>query len=110
MGSATQPILVDRIVYTTITVMSVLITYDGWQHLKLIDVVGVIIGSVVAMFLAHVFSAAQAKQVEVGRDLTWDDRTTFVKSESRFLLLCVPPVAIGGGSDRMIVSPRDQSS
>jgi hypothetical protein len=110
MGSATRPILVDRIVYTTITVMSVLITYDGWQHLKLIDVVGVIIGSVVAMFLAHVFSAAQAKQVEVGRDLTWDDRTTFVKSESRFLLLCVPPVAIGGGSDRMIVSPRDQSS
>jgi hypothetical protein len=55
MGSVTQPIPVDRIVYATITMISVLIIYDGWQHLKLIDVTGVIVGPVVAMFLAHVF-------------------------------------------------------
>jgi hypothetical protein len=33
-----RPLLVDRIVYATITMMSVLIIYDGWQQRRLIDV------------------------------------------------------------------------
>jgi hypothetical protein len=94
MGSVAHPILVDRIVYATITIMSVLIIYDGWQHLKSLDVIGVIVGPVIAMFLAHLFSASLAKQVEAARALTWDDRATIVRSESRFLLLCAPPVGI----------------
>jgi hypothetical protein len=94
MGGLTRAILVDRIVYATITVMSVLIIYDGWQQLKLIDVLGVIVGPVVAMFVAHVFSASLAKQVEIGRGLTWNDRVIIVRSEAPFLLLCLPPVAI----------------
>jgi hypothetical protein len=94
MNSVTQPILVDRIVYATITIMSVLIIYDGWQHLRLVDVIGVIVGPVVAMFLAHVFAAALAKQVDLGKALTWGDRTAIVTAESRFLLLCVPPLTI----------------
>jgi hypothetical protein len=93
MSSVTQPILVDRIVYATITIMSVLIIYDGWLDLRLIDVIGVIVGPVVAMFLAHVFSASLAKQVDIGRPLNWRDRSSIVRSESRFLLLCVPPMA-----------------
>jgi hypothetical protein len=84
MGSVAHPILVDRIVYATITIMSVLIIYDGWQHLKSLDVIGVIVGPVIAMFLAHLFSASLAKQVEAARALTWDDRATIVRSESRF--------------------------
>jgi hypothetical protein len=71
----------------------VLIIYDGWQDLRLIDVIGVIVGPVVAMFLAHVFSASLAKQVDLGKALTWKDRSSIIRSESRFLLLCVPPVA-----------------
>jgi hypothetical protein len=94
MSSVTQPILVDRIVYATITIMSVLIIYDGWQDLRWVDVIGVIVGPVVAMFLAHVFSASLAKQVDLGKALTWSDRSAIVASESRFLLLCVPPLAI----------------
>ena len=74
--------------------MSVLIIYDGWQHLRLADVAGIIIGPVVAMFLAHVFSAAMAQQVELGRHLDWVERTTIVRSEAPFLLLCVPPLVI----------------
>jgi hypothetical protein len=70
MRGVTQPILVDRIVYATITIMSVLIIYDGWQDLRLVDVIGVIVGPVVAMFLAHVFSASLARQVDLGRALT----------------------------------------
>jgi hypothetical protein len=89
-----RPVSLDRVVYGTITVMSVLIIFDGWQHLRLLDVVGVIIGPVVAMFMAHVFSALVAKQVEAGRPLRGGDYGTTVRSESRFLLLCVPPLVI----------------
>ncbi len=60
---------IDRVIYATITIMSALVIYDGWQHLRLVDVAGVIVGPIVAMFLAHVFSAAMARHIEVGRIL-----------------------------------------
>jgi len=89
-----HPVTVDRIVYATITMMSVLIIYDGWQHLRLIDVVLVIVGPVVAMFLAHVFSAAMAQHVGAGRILTGEEWRGIVRIQAPFLLLCVPPLAI----------------
>jgi hypothetical protein len=89
-----HPVLVDRIVYATITIMSVLIIYDGWQHLKLIDVVGVILGPVLAMFLAHVFSAGMAKHIEEGRILHRHEWGGIIRTQAPFLLLCVPPLAI----------------
>src|SRR5579871_5275588 len=94
LGFVYQRMIVDRVVYATITLMSVLIIYDGWQHLRLADVAGIIVGPVVAMFLAHVFSAAMAQQVERGRHLEWRERTTIVRSEAPFLLLCLPPLLI----------------
>jgi hypothetical protein len=90
----TRPVLVDRVVYGTITVMSVLMIYDGWQHLKLIDVVGVIVGPVLAMFLAHTFSAAMAQHVEAGRILTGNEWKGVIRAQAPFLFLCVPPLAI----------------
>lgn len=89
-----RPVYLDRVVYATITLMSVLIIYDGWQHLRLFDVAGVIVGPVVAMFLAHVFSALVARQVELGRPLQGSDCVATIRSESLFLLLCVPPLVI----------------
>ena len=89
-----RPLLVDRIVYATITMMSVLIIYDGWQNLRLIDVVGVIVGPVLAMFLAHVFSAALAQHVEVGRILTRREWGGIVRIQAPFLLLAVSPIVI----------------
>src|SRR5271167_3068023 len=91
---ALQPVYFDRVVYATITMMSVLIIYDGWQHLRLIDVVGVIVGPVLAMFLAHVFSGAMAKHVEAGRILTGTEWRGVVQSQAPFLLLCIPPLVI----------------
>jgi hypothetical protein len=70
LDSLNHRVFVDRIIYATITMMSVLIIYDGWRTLKLIDVVGVIVGPVRTMFLSHVFSGAVAKHVEAGRILT----------------------------------------
>ncbi len=94
LATLSRPVLVDRIVYATITVMSVLIIYDGWQTLRLIDVVLVIVGPIIAMFIGHVFSAALARQIEIGRPLSRAEAATIVGSESRFLLLAVPPVVI----------------
>lgn len=89
-----RPVVVDRIVYATITLMSVLIIYDGWSHLRLIDVVGVIVGPVLAMFIAHVFSAVMAQHVEVGRILSRREIGGIVRIQAPFLLLCVPPLAV----------------
>lgn len=85
---------VDRVVYATITVMSVLIIYDGWEDLHLPDVVGVIVGPILAMFLAHVFSASLARQVAEGRRLHWGERAGIMRTEARFLLIAVPPLVV----------------
>ena len=85
---------VDRIVYATITLMSVLIIYDGWSSLKLLQLAGVVVGPVFAMFLGHSFSAAIARQVGEGRALTNSERIAILRSEAPFLLLCVPPIVL----------------
>jgi hypothetical protein len=56
-GFGSRSVYLDRAVYTTITIMSVLIVHDGWQNLKFWAAVGVIAGPVLAMFVSHVFSA-----------------------------------------------------
>jgi hypothetical protein len=87
-------VVVDRIVYGTITTMCVLIVYDGWTKLQLWQVVGVIVGPIVAMFLSHVFSGVIAKQVALGRSLNGAERMDAVQSEVRFLWLAVPPTVL----------------
>ena len=86
--------VIDRLVYATITIMSVLIIYDGWDELRVLDVVGIIFGPILAMFIAHVFSANLARQVTEGRRLRWPERLTIIRAESRFLLLAVPPTLV----------------
>jgi hypothetical protein len=90
----TSRAVVERVVNTTIMLMSVLVLYDGWENLKLIGVVAVIVGPVLAMVLAHVFAASIAQQVDLKSTPTSRERTRIVRDESRFLLLAVPPVAI----------------
>lgn len=93
-ASAGRPAPIDRIIYSTITLMSVLIVYDGWQTLKLLGVVGVIVGPVLAMFLSHVFSAALAQHVTLGGRLSRPEWFGLIGSEAPFLLLVVPPLGI----------------
>jgi hypothetical protein len=71
--------------YTTITVMSVLIVYDGWQNVKLWAVVGVVLGPVLAMFVSHVFSAALACQAELHRRPGGGEMMRIIGTDSRFL-------------------------
>ena len=71
-----------------------LIIYDGWDQLRFWDVVAVIVGPILAIFLGHVFGAALGIRVAVGRSLTRTERRSVVVEECRFLLVAVPPLAV----------------
>jgi hypothetical protein len=87
-------IRVDRVIYTTITLLSVLIIYDGWEQLQFWDVVAVIVGPVLAIFLGHVFGAALGTRVALGRTLSRREHRAVFVEECRFLLVAVVPLAI----------------
>ena len=87
-------IRVDRVIYTTITLLCVLIIYDGWEQLRFGGVVAVIMGPIVAIFLSHVFGAELGTRVALGRPLSRRERRAVFVEECRFLLIAVPPLAI----------------
>jgi hypothetical protein len=87
-------IRVDRVIYTTITLLCVLIIYDGWEQLQFWDVVAVIVGPSVAIFLGHVFGAGLGTRVALGRKLSRRERRGVFVEECRFLLVPVPPLMI----------------
>ncbi len=88
-----QAVLVDRVVYTTIALMSVLVVYNGWTSLSLAGVAGVIAGPVLAMFISHVFSTTLARHVAVRRRLSRPEWIRIMRSEAPFLLFAVLPIA-----------------
>ncbi len=100
MGDPPKPrvtrlrIRVDRVIYTTITLMSVLIVYDGWAALRFWDVVAVVLGPILAIFLSHVFGEELGVRVGLGRPLTRSERRAVIVEESRFLLVPIPPLII----------------
>jgi hypothetical protein len=87
-------IRMDRVIYTTIMLMAVLIVYDGWEQLRFGGVVAVMLGPILAIFLSHVFGAALGTRVALGRPLTRRERRAVFVEECRFLLVAVPPLAI----------------
>jgi hypothetical protein len=89
-----HPVRVERVVVMTITLMSALIVYDGWDKLRFVDVAAIIVGPIVAIFASHVFAGALVARVELGRGLTMRERVTLIARESRFLLLALPPLAL----------------
>jgi hypothetical protein len=88
------PVRVDRLVYTTITLMAVLVIYDGWDELTITGVIAVIVGPVTAIFLSHIFAEALAHRVTTGHPLTRRERRAVLVKESRFLLIAVPPLML----------------
>jgi hypothetical protein len=94
MADQMSDVRVDRVIYTTITLMSVLVVYDGWASLTFWGAVAVIVGPMLCIFLGHVFGAALGTRVELGRPLTRREGRRVLVKESRFLLLLVPPLGI----------------
>ena len=84
----------DRLIYTIITLLCVLIIYDGWEDLRFWSVVAVIVGPSVAVFLSHTFGAALGMRVAQGRPLTRRERWTVIAEECRFLLVVIPPLVV----------------
>jgi hypothetical protein len=85
---------IDRVIYTTIAVLSVLIVYDGWSELSFWGVTAVMVGPVLAMFLSHVYAMGLGLRVQKGRALTRGERWAVIAAESWILVLIVPPFAI----------------
>lgn len=86
--------MIDRGVYGTIVVTSVLVVYDGWSHLKLAAAVAIILGPVVAMVIGHVFAASLADYPTLGRRPTGSELLRIARGESRFLLVCLPQITL----------------
>jgi hypothetical protein len=89
-----RPPVIGRIVTATITLVCVLIVYDGWAALELLDVVLIVVGPIIAIFTSHVFSSNLVQQVELGRRLTMQEWLATARFESHFLLLAVPPLGV----------------
>jgi hypothetical protein len=97
-----RPATIGRVVTATVTLVCVLVVYDGWAKLRVVDVVLIILGPVIAIFTSHVFSTTLVLQVELNRRPTRSEWFANARSESRFLLLAVPPLALRSCS----ISPR----
>ena len=69
-GMTARPSVIGRVVTATITLVCVLIVYDGWANLTLRDVVYVVVGPVVAIVVAHVFASGLVQHIELERPLT----------------------------------------
>lgn len=89
-----KPHIVGRIITATITLVCVLIIYNGWANLEVRDVVVVIVGPVLAIVISHAFASGLVQHIELERRLTGREWLSTVVVESRMLLLAVPPLAI----------------
>lgn len=94
LGVGSRPVIVGRAVTATITLICVLIVYDGWSRLSLTDAVSIVVAPIIAVFTSHVFGASLVQHVELGRRPSKREWFGVVRFESRFLLLAVPPAAI----------------
>jgi hypothetical protein len=92
LRSAGRPGVIDRGVYGTIVVTSVLVVYDGWAHLRFWDAVAIILGPMVAMVIGHVFAASVAVYPAPDRRTMGHELVPIVRRESRFLLVCAPQI------------------
>jgi hypothetical protein len=94
LKSMERPGVIDRAVYGTIVVTSVLVLYDGWSNLRVWGAVAVILGPVVAMVIGHVFSASLAAYSALHRPPRQHELLEIVRHQSRLLLVCVPQIVL----------------
>ncbi len=85
---------VDRVIYTTITMLSVLIIYDGWAHLRFWDVLAVIVGPILADLPEPCFPNRARGAGGCSQSLDVRERRNVLLEECKLLLLIAPPVVI----------------
>ena len=87
----------ESLVYSTVTLMSVLVVYDGWQDVATFAGVAiVIIAPTIALAIAHWFAEAVDRHASLGRPLTGREWSQLAIDQGQVLLTAVPPLNILG--------------
>lgn len=87
----------DRLVYATVVLMSVLAVYDGWQGLAtFLGVLGVILGPLVALALAHLFAEVLHAHAELRRPLTRPEWWELTVDQAPWFVAALPPLVVLG--------------
>jgi hypothetical protein len=85
----------ERVVYATVVLMSVLAVYDGWAELTtFIGVAVVIVAPLVALGVAHLFSEVIEEHYRQQRPLTRAEWLHLTLGQLRILVAAVPPLVI----------------
>jgi hypothetical protein len=88
---------IERLVYATVVLMSVLVVYDGWADLTTYaGVAAVIIGPILALAVAHLFSEVFELHFARQRPLTREEWREVALDQLHLLLAAVPPLVILG--------------
>jgi hypothetical protein len=82
-------------VYGTVTLLSVLVVFEGWQDLRgPFAVVLVTVGPAIALMLAHLFGEALDEHIRLHRPLRRHEWREAVVDSAVFLLMVVPLLAV----------------
>jgi hypothetical protein len=87
----------DRLVYGTVVLMSVLAVYDGWQGLAtFLGIVAVILAPLLALAVAHLFAEVLHAISELARPLTRAEWKHHVLDQGPWFLAALPPLVMLG--------------
>jgi hypothetical protein len=90
-------IRLDRLVYATVVLMSVLVVYDGWDQLTTFGGMAlVIVAPIVALAMAHLFAEVMDAYATLRRPLSRSEWSELTLEQTRWLLAAVPPLVILG--------------
>lgn len=99
---------IERLVYATVVLMSVLVVYDGWADLTTFaGTAMVIVGPILAITLAHLFAGVLQSIAELHRTLTPAEWGRHIRDQVQVLAAAVPPLVVTGIG---WVSPLDARS
>jgi hypothetical protein len=85
----------ERVVYATVVLMSVLAVYDGWAELAtFVGVALVILAPLVALGAAHLFAEAMEEHYRRQRPLTGAEWRHLATEQLRILVAAVPPLLV----------------
>jgi len=94
-AAAESVLRIDRLVYATVVLMSVLAVYDGWQDLATFaGVAVVIIGPLLALSLAHLFGDVLHAHAELRRPLTAAEWRRHARDQISWFVAAVPPLVV----------------
>ena len=99
-------IRLERVVYATVVLMSVLAVYDGWAELtSFLGVAVVIVAPLVALGIAHLFSEGIEEHYHLQRALTVAEWRRLALGQLTILVAAVPSLVVLGIG---WVSPLDE--